>query len=143
METKSESIAELMCPSAQPDLRNGVVVGVVGGTVREPRVAYLKDPLRVNETVLELASPVKPTEVFRLAAPCANEGCRHFDGASCRLARRIVDLLDTVVPGLPSCHLRSTCRWWKQEGADACLRCPQIVTELYGSTPIQQRAARP
>jgi len=143
METKSDSMPELMCPSAQPDLRRGLVVGVVGGTVGEPRLAYLKKPISVDETVIKQASPVKPTEVFRLSAPCANQGCQHFDGASCRLARRIVELLDPVVGELPSCHLRSSCRWWMQEGAEACLRCPQIVTELYGSTPIQEKVARP
>jgi len=134
---------ELLCPSAQPDIAAGVVIGVVSGTPQDPILSYLREPMAVSTEVLSLALPAKPTEVFRLAAPCAEHACQHFDGHRCQLATRIVSLLEPVTSELPSCHLRSKCRWWSQEGALACKRCPQIVTEMYGATPQQRSAADP
>jgi hypothetical protein len=132
-----------LCPSAQPEMEGSVVFGVVSGTVEEPRVAYLAEPQPVTDKLLALSGPVKPTEIFRFAAPCAGGACRHFDGSNCRLVRRTVELLPTAVAILPSCRVRLNCRWWQQEGKAACLRCPQIVTEDYRPSEQVRRAADP
>ena len=51
---------------------------------------------------------------------------------------RIVQQLPTVVETLPACQIRSSCRWWLQEGKAACYRCPQMVTnDGYSSKIIQ------
>ena len=106
-----------------------------------PRVGYLAEDLPVTEDVLALSGPLAPAEIFRFAAPCAGGACRHFDGSDCRLATRIVTLLPPVVAGVPPCPIRSDCRWWKQEGKAACLRCPQVITERYDPPePIRQVA---
>jgi hypothetical protein len=70
-------------------------------------------------------------------------GCQHFDGGRCRLASRIVGGLPEVVSGLPPCHLRPTCLWWRQEGAAACRRCPQIVSQAQQPSAELRRAADP
>lgn len=132
-----------MCPSAQPEMEGSVVLGVVGGTVEEPRVAYLVKPLPVNGSLLALSGSMKPTEVFRIAARCAGTACQHFDGTDCRLATRIVQMLPDVVDILPACQLRPHCRWWLQEGKAACVRCPQVVTERYQPTELERQAADP
>ena len=137
------SPASTLCPSARPDLAGGVVFGVRAGTVDEPRVAYLTESVPVTLEVLALAGPVDPAQVFRIAAPCAGTGCRHFDGASCGLASRIVQLLPEVVGSAPPCDLRPTCRWWSQEGKAACLRCPQIVSLTLRPTEALRLAADP
>jgi len=124
-------------------MQGSVVLGVVGGTAEEPRLAYLKEPQPVTEDLLALSAPVKPTEVFRFAAPCAGGGCLHFDGTSCRLATKTVQLLPAAVNRLPRCRLRPRCRWWRQEGRDACLRCPVVVTENYLPSEQQRQAADP
>ena len=82
-----------------------------------------------------LAAPLKPTEVFRLAATCAEHKCPHFDGADCRLAARVVKILPSVVDRLPPCVIRKECRWYFQEGAAACKRCPEITTVSYDLSP--------
>lgn len=130
-----------LCPSAQPEMTGSVVMGVVGGSAAEPQVGYLIELLPVTDEILAVAAPVKPTEVFRFAAPCAGSSCQHFDGVDCRLAKRVVHLLPAVVEVLPACSIRPNCRWWQQEGKAACLRCPQIVTEVYHpSDPLRQAA---
>ena len=132
-----------LCPSAQPEMADSVVFGVIKGTAAEPRLAHLARPRPVTPDLLALAAPVKPTEVFRFAAPCAASSCQHFDGSNCRLAQRVVELLPAIDEILPPCQLRSSCRWWQQEGKSACLRCPQIVTETYAPSERLNQAADP
>ena len=132
-----------LCPSAQPEMAGSVVLGIVGGSAAEPQVGYLVESLPATQEVLAVASSVKPTEVFRFAAPCAGVHCQHFDGVDCRLARRVVHLLPAVVERLPACSIRPNCRWWLQEGKAACLRCPQIVTEVCHPSELLRQAADP
>ena len=143
MEQAKAAITSPLCPSAQPEMTDSMVFGVVGGTVDEPRVAYLNEPQTVTADLLTLSSPVKSTEVFRFGAPCAGSACQHFDGSECQLAKRIVHLLPVVVDVLPPCRLRPKCRWWQQEGKAACMRCPQIVTENHNPSKQVRQAADP
>jgi hypothetical protein len=119
----------LCCPSARPEMEGAAVFGVVGGTVEEPRVAYLARALPVDPQVLAAAGPADPGEVFRIAAPCAGAGCSHFAGGACTLVKRIVGRLSSVAEVPPPCALRPQCVWWHQEGLAACRRCPQVVSQ--------------
>jgi hypothetical protein len=119
---------ELLCPSAQPEQDGALLHGIVGGTPAEPLVSYLDAPQPVTPELLELAKPVRPTEVFRFAAPCAEGGCQHYDGSRCKLAQKLVRTLPAAVERLPRCRLRPRCRWFAEEGGAACMRCPVVVT---------------
>jgi hypothetical protein len=131
------------CPSAQPEMPGAVVLGVVGGTAQEPLVSYLSEPVTISMELLQSVAPVNLTEVFRIAAPCAQNLCCHFESGQCGLARRTVQILPTVVEALPACHLRPNCLWWQQEGKSACFRCPQVVTEDRRPDPLVRLAAGP
>lgn len=132
-----------LCPSAPPELDGAVAIGVMGGTAREPRMTPLEEPLPVTDELLRLAEPVEPTEVFRFAAPCACGGCLHFRERRCRLIERIVGELPPVTDELPECAIRPDCRWWRQEGRAACLRCPRVVTRDHAPSRPMVRAALP
>jgi hypothetical protein len=132
-----------LCPSARPEWQDSVVFGVVSGTVKDPRVAYLKQPQPITDELIAQASPVTPTEIFRTAAPCAAKACKHFDGKDCRLAVRIVDKLPAVVEELSPCSIRKNCRWWQQEGKAACMRCPQVITDNYNASELIREVATP
>ena len=119
----------MSCPSARPDWEGAQVIGVVGGTVDEPRVSYLRRPLPVVPELLALTAPVRPTEVLRFAAPCAEHACPHFRAGSCHLVEKAITLLSPVVDNLPQCHVRGHRRWFLQEGKEVCFRCPQVVTD--------------
>jgi hypothetical protein len=140
-EDKSSTLP--LCPSAQPEMEGSVVFGIVGGTAELPQVGYLATAQPVTEELLALTQPVDPTEVFRIAAPCAETACRHFDGLKCQLAVRAAQMLPIVVDRLPPCSIRPNCRWWQQEGKAACMRCPAITTEMYQPTEQQRQAADP
>jgi len=133
--------ATLSCPSSRPEEPGALVLGVVNGTATEPRVVFLERPVPVSTELLALADPVAPTEVFRFSARCREGGCPQFDQGRCQIAARMVDELPTAVDRLPACSLRPSCRWWRQEGRAACLRCPSIVTDNYSPDPTMRSVA--
>ncbi|HKV98398.1 MAG TPA: hypothetical protein VJN96_01175 [Vicinamibacterales bacterium] len=127
-----------LCPSAQPGMDNCNVLGVVQRDGPRPLLLYLRSPVPATEAVLAMTKPLKPTEVYRLSATCAEHKCPHFDGADCRLATRVVQGLPPAVGTLPPCIIRKDCRWYSQEGGAACLRCPEITTVTYDISPETQ-----
>jgi hypothetical protein len=127
-----------LCPSAQPGMDNCKVLGVVERDGPKPLLLYLRSPVPATEAVLAMTAPLKPTEVYRLSATCAEHQCPHFDGADCQLGRRIVQRLAPAVDALPPCIIRKDCRWFSQEGSAACLRCPEITTVTYDLSPETQ-----
>ena len=120
-----------LCPSAQPGMDRAMVIGVVRSDGSRPVVEYLNARLPAAPEILAMSAPLKPTEIFRLAATCAEGKCPHFDGADCRLATRVATMMAPTVDALPPCAIRKECRWYSQEGTAACLRCPQITTVSY------------
>ena len=131
------------CPSAPAEAAGSHAFGVVGGTVEEPRVAYLRESIPVSAELLAASKPITPNEVLRTAAPCAEKQCAHFHADKCMLAASIVARLPIVVSRPPPCSLRSTCRWWRQEAVAACLRCPQVVTRSHSCSANYEEAVAP
>lgn len=135
----------LMCPSADPDGAGATLFGLVVGTPDRPETAYLEQAQPVTPELLALAGPVDPTEVFRFAARCIRQGCAHYDASrdTCRFGEKTVRLAPVTVQQLPLCAIRVNCRWWHQEGASACMRCPQVVRAGVGGSPEVRQAADP
>lgn len=130
-----------LCPSAQQGMEQCRVLGVVQRDGPTPILQYLNEHLAATDEVLAMAAPLKPTEVFRLAATCAEHKCPHFDGADCQLATRIVQILPAVVATLPPCIIRQECRWYSQEGGAACRRCPEVTTVNYDLSSVSQEVS--
>lgn len=118
----------LKCPSAQPGMGDVQILGVISRDAEEPHLAYLDEALPASPAMLELAAPLDVSQVFRLSARCEEKKCTHFDGRDCQLEVRIARMMPEVVDHLPACNIRPDCRWFRQEGRAACVRCPQIVT---------------
>lgn len=133
----------LMCPSAQPDMADARIFGVVAGTAEEPRLAYLKRDAVVSEEMLERLGDLQPTQVFRYAARCEESACAQFDKGCCSLGKRIAERLAPVTDSLPSCQIRQGCRWFAEIGGAACLRCPQVLTVVPADQSDLARVARP
>lgn len=125
----------LLCPSAQPDMEEARVFGVVAGTPDARRVAYLKKEAVVDAEMVAGIGALKPTQVFRYAARCETSKCAQFADGCCSLGKRIAERLAPVVDDLPSCQIRSGCRWFAEIGGAACLRCPQVVTVVPEGQP--------
>src|SRR5260370_7491547 len=130
-----------LCPSAQPGMDQCRVLGVVQQQGPTPMLQYLNEDVPATPEVLAMSAPLKPTEVFRLAATCAEHRCPHFDGADCRLATRVVQILPAVVDTLPPCIIRKQCRWYSHERGPACKRSPAITTVHYYLSPQVQKVS--
>jgi hypothetical protein len=133
----------LLCPSTDAAAPGAVVLGVILGTAEEPRLHPLERPVPVDDTILASTAPLPPTQVLRLAAVCGQDACRHFGGGGCSLAAKVVRMLPEVADALPYCRIRNRCVWFAQEGAAACVRCPQVVTHAVDPPPAMARAADP
>ena len=131
------------CPSSTPDIPNSQIFGIVEGTVSDPTVTYLDQPLLTTSKLLATAYPVEPTEIFRFVGTCLEKGCQQFGDGQCQLAKRIVEGLPAVTQTLPTCAIRQRCRWWQQEGKAACLRCPQVVRTNYALSDTARQVIAP
>lgn len=140
---KRRGEAHLMCPSAQPDMADARIFGVVAGTAAAPEVAYLKSGAEVTPRMLEQLGDMDPTHVFRFAARCEEGRCGQYKDGRCSLGQRIAEMLPPVTEALPSCQIRSSCRWFEEVGAAACRRCPQVVTIVPADQAELRKAARP
>jgi len=116
-----------LCPSGDAGQADAQVFAIAGAG-EDGAAAYLDRLLPVDEHVIALASPLLPANVYRVATPCANSACAQFEGGKCQVAARIAAAFAPQADVLPPCVIRPACRWWRQEGVAACLRCPQIVT---------------
>jgi hypothetical protein len=133
----------LTCPSAQPEMDDPQVIGVMEPGPDGRRLSYVNGHVPVTEEVLASTGDVPPTLVYRFAARCMESRCRHFDGARCGLALRMVEGLQPTVEKLPPCAIRRTCRWHAEAGDAACLRCSQVVTWIEDATPEIAEIVRP
>lgn len=141
------ALSPYSCPSAQPDMLEARVIGVLSGSAAEPRIAYLAQEAVIPAANMPPTPGVDPVEAFRFAARCEDHRCaQHVDeaeGGRCGLGARIVTQLDPVVARLPSCTIRASCRWYAEQGREACLRCPQVVTLIPRDASRLSRAAQP
>jgi hypothetical protein len=121
--------APLLCPSAQPEQPGARVFGVQTTTAdHQRRVGYLTETVPVSDELIGSLGQTAAPEVLRIAAPCMHGGCLHFEGGACGLAGRVARMLDPVVAALPRCAIRPSCRWFREQGPAACVRCPQVAT---------------
>lgn len=139
----ADSNRPLMCPSAQASMPDAQVLGLVTHDGEQPRVAYLNERVPVTPALLAQTGAVAPDTVLRFAATCETSRCTHFDGAQCKLATRIVEMLPDLGENLPPCIIRRDCRWYRQEGRAACARCPQVVTRHDAPTDLVKAVALP
>lgn len=111
-------------------MEDAQILGVIERGPGGPALSYVNGHVPASDDLRAATGMVPPTLVYRFAAPCATSRCTHYDGQKCQLATRIVQQLRPVVDKLPPCAIRRSCRWYEQEGAPACERCPQVVTQV-------------
>jgi hypothetical protein len=136
------------CPSSRPTLSGALAFGVVRASKDGSLTSYLNRAIPAEEVVGEFdrvhgRTGVAVTEVVRFTSPCATTQCRHFDGGTCSLAKRVTENLAPVVDTLPACAIRSCCLWWNQEGKAACFRCPRVRTDDRSAPEAMRRISNP
>jgi hypothetical protein len=104
------------------------LIGVVGPT---GHMGYVSPPLEIDADFVERASrrtDVPPEARFRFAGPCVESRCAQWSEGACSVISRVVEHVDSpTADALPVCGIRSSCRWFSQEGRAACERCPLVT----------------
>ncbi|GAA1758244.1 MAG TPA: hypothetical protein PKH97_14110 [Tetrasphaera sp.] len=140
---------DLLCPSAAAE--PGVIV--LGIRRADGTIGYLPGQLTADADFVAAVRDRASTD-FRFAAPCARGGCGHWradpppDSSSpssdrssagppsgqCSLIGRLRDVVADQYQAdeLPRCAIRASCRWFAQDGRDACRICP-VVTRASGA----------
>jgi hypothetical protein len=124
---------EYTCPSA-PCEPGATLLGLVG---EDGRIGYLTPALRIDEEfVARVERGRSPRKRFRFAGPCLEGECRQWTGSRCGVVDTVFDAVEKLAPQpareegvLPRCAIRSSCRWFAQEGAAACAACPFVITD--------------
>ncbi len=114
---------QLLCPSAEPQMADAVIFGLVTDEAGPAKIGYLDRRVPITGEALTLAEPVGAAHIFRMAATCAKSGCRNYGDGKCQAAVRMTAVLEEVVSPVPACAIRRFCAWWHEQGRAACLRC--------------------
>jgi hypothetical protein len=65
----------LLCPSAQPEMEDSMVLGVLEDTPAGRRLAWLEKPQTATTELLSLTHETDPRNIFRFAARCEEQRC--------------------------------------------------------------------
>ena len=133
----------LSCPSTPEDQPDAVVFGVVGGTVERPMVAYLTSSLPASDGTSHANCTGHTSGSVPIRGDMRQTACQNFQDGRCSVTTRLVAVAKPVVDQLPRCAIRSTCRWWAENGRASCVRCPSVVTVDYAPTPEAVAIAGP
>jgi len=126
MSTQSDKAA-FICPSAPPE-QGSVLLGIVSAP---GQIVYITPNPAVTPEMLNTfeKNGVVPENRLRFAGACMEHRCMQWADNRCGLIDRVVDHFgpaDGEDP-LPKCGIRSTCRWFAQQGRAACEACPEVI----------------
>lgn len=116
------------CPSSLGQVGSNLL-GVVNAN---GTVGFFSDPVEVTPEFINDAGDFENLERrFRFSNKCVQNGCKQWTGKECGVIKAVL-ALDSIPAknDLPACSIRSTCRWFYQEGAIACNGCRYVVTNV-------------
>lgn len=121
----------LLCPSA-PARVGALIIGVVGA---DGSVSYVKDRITATPEFIDIVQTGRDAEErFRFSSPCQQAGCCQWVNGECSLPERVSELVPhSESSTLPHCSIRPRCRWYHQNGSEACRICPVVVTRDRGT----------
>lgn len=133
-----------LCPSSRCE-DGATLVGVI---LPSGRVAFSSSRLEVDEEFVSIARAGRsPEKRFRFASACAKSGCRQWSDERCGVIDRLIEQRMPSEPraphlqreplnvplsdaALPACSIRPECRWFQQAGGEACVICPDVITDM-------------
>jgi hypothetical protein len=120
---------KFLCPSSK--CKDGAeLIGIVK---EDGHVDMLRKPMQVDQHFVDIASQGRrPESRFRFSNKCIKCGCAQWTGSRCGIIDKILDnVQDPPQQGsLPECAIRPNCRWFNQQGANACKICPFVITDV-------------
>jgi hypothetical protein len=114
---------QLDCPSMLPGLARGVIAKVVKN---EERLKFLAEEISVPTSLSLAVDSETVLKRARFVGLCRTVECGHWTGVSCRLGHAIASVEVQSAGELAPCAIRSSCRWFKENGSAACAPCQHV-----------------
>ncbi|PZU20459.1 MAG: hypothetical protein DI622_07955 [Chryseobacterium sp.] len=114
-----------MCPSYVGNV-GAQLFGVVN---KDGRVQFIT-PLTVTEEFIQQNDHLE--QRFRFTGKCVEKGCTQWDNeeSKCSLSKKVQELDMTKSTELIFCPIRSQCRWFSQDGNEACFSCNEVTRNM-------------
>jgi hypothetical protein len=123
---------DILCPNALPVV-GGLIIGIIN---EQDEVTLLPQPEVIDKEFYDTVLKNTGLNVqFRFSKPCIKGKCGHWTGDSCDVPGRVMQRVEEqlIAQGkIPECEIRAHCRWYTQEGANACKICPIVVNFTRG-----------
>jgi len=119
----------VLCPSSRCK-KGHILLGIVQAN---GKIGFLDKQLLVNQEFVETAyRGRKPEKRFRFASPCAKVACKQWNSGRCGVLDNVFNCVpqEHRITEIPQCSIRNQCRWYQQNGYEACTVCPLIITDL-------------
>jgi hypothetical protein len=125
------------CPSSTLS-EGAILLGVIN---TNGSVGYVTNPVELTGDLFETVKQQKdPEKHYRFSSGCVETGCHQWQQGGCSVIKRVMQANDDVPleQQMPDCSIRTSCRWYFQEGAKACSFCPYIITNMLEEKAAQQ-----
>jgi hypothetical protein len=130
------------CPSGLCSSGN-LLIGIVQNN---GVIASIRPALQVDDDFVRKAhdaSNSPPETRFRFAGPCVSTSCEQWAQGRCTVGDAVAQELPGGDSHLRACVIRSTCRWWAQNGPAACHSCSGIVHTPHPGQPDETAGGSP
>jgi len=121
---------KILCPSStcKP---GAILLGIV---LPNGKVAVSSTEYIIEKDFVEKAKAGRlPEDRFRFSSPCISSKCGNWENSKCRLIGKLKEEVDESVGkkpqdyDFPDCAIQKQCRWFLQNGKDACYYCEFLV----------------
>jgi hypothetical protein len=123
-----------LCPSSRAET-GAILLGVI---TPQEQVIMLAEQIVIDQDFIDEVNKEKtPESQFRFANRCVKSGCQQWASGRCGVIDAVMKVnpdLQVQETYLPTCSIRSQCRWYLQTGANACAVCPFIITDSLEKT---------
>ncbi len=114
------------CPSAPFKVGHSVF-----GIFKGDHLEFTEGLIKIDE---EMVLEVEKAE-YRATMKCVTKGCVNWNGKKCTVPEQMAYFVDPYAQSADyeNCSLRPTCRWFAENGRNACKMCPLIKTKFVGT----------
>ena len=116
------------CPSANFS-KGAYLLGIRN---EDDEMEILAEPLKITEEIYNKLKKknTRPEKALRMANKCIESNCKQWTGEGCGVIDHVLTTIEERYKKdqLPECGIRSTCRWYSQQGKESCKVCTLVTT---------------
>lgn len=117
------------CPSA-PFKKGNSVFAIFEGD----QMTFTDSMIPITEALMSESSFFSEKTEVRTTMKCVTKGCINWNGKKCTVPDQMSYFFQPLeeISAFKNCPLKTTCRWYAQDGEQSCSICPLIRTKPFG-----------